>query len=78
MQQHRLSRTPDSPKLVPVTASYVTPEIRSLPPLVPAYLAGWDYRDKTGRQAGIPGVCVIRRSSSTVNPSGDTHASPTW
>jgi hypothetical protein len=61
-------------KLVPVTASYVTSEIHPLP-TPPPYLAGSDYRNRSA--GGIPRSRVLRRSSSTVTPSGDTHASPT-
>jgi hypothetical protein len=39
-------------KLVPVTASYVTPEIHSLPTPHSAYLEGQDHRDRLA--AGIP------------------------
>jgi hypothetical protein len=54
-------------KLVLVTASNVTLKIHSLPtPFI------WQVRIiGTGRLAGTPRSRVIRRSSSTVNPSGD-------
>ena len=74
MRQHRLSRTPDSQKLVPVTASYVTLKIHPLP-TPRTRLSG---RSGPLGQVGRPGPKprAIRRASSTVNPSGDAHASP--
>jgi hypothetical protein len=52
MRQHRLSRTPDSPKLVPVTASYdtwgSTPCLPLLPLIWPVQMVG------TSRQADFP------------------------
>jgi hypothetical protein len=75
MRQHRLSRTPDSPKLVPVTASYdtwgSTPCLPLLPLIWPVQMVG------TSRQADFPSVSANRRSSSTVNPSGDAMPVPT-
>jgi hypothetical protein len=61
-------------KLVPVTASYDTRRSTCCLPSRSSDLAGPDHWDR--RQAGIPESPATRRSSSTVNPSGDTHARP--
>jgi hypothetical protein len=62
MLQHRLSRMPDSQKLVLVSASYVTLKIHSLP--TPVFRLIWQVRISAGRSA----ACIPVSRSGAHHP----------